>query len=261
MEISRASFRINRLAMVVVFSVLISATGMSYPVAAESKHSWSSAYEAGEQALLSASPGSAVVHFRKAVELARKQSRNSFDLDKCQLKLASTLALLDKTAEARAISTNVLGRLEKKYGGKSPKTAPVLMTLGAIEESAGDHSAAMSYYNQALSIAERNYGPYSPVAASALHGLGRLHGKTGNREEAVSSYKRAISILSKEPNLEAAKQLESVTHDYADLLKGNDDSNRDLIKDFNKDILQEKNDPQASLEQSYQPPRLRPALT
>lgn len=210
------------------------------PSSAATAESWSALYAEGDSALSSQSPSIAEQKFRQAVALVKKQSKSPEDLDKCLLKQASALTLLDRTGEARAILQQMLNQHQRKFGSNSSKLTAVLMGLGSIEEAAGDHTLAMSYYNRALAISEKNYGTYSPDAAFALRGIGRVHGKMGNKTAATDSYKRAITILSKEPNLEAAEQLKGVTHDYGDLLKGTDTSDRNLIDDFQKDIFNDR---------------------
>lgn len=206
------------------------------PTEAAESPSWSALIAEGDSALNAKNPTIAEQRYRQAVTLVKK-SKDQGDIDKCLLKLASALTLLDRTAEARTILQQMLQRLEKKNGSASSKITAVLMGLGAIEESAGNHALAMTYYNRALQISEKNYGVYSPDAAIALHGIGRVHSKQGNKTAATESYKRAITILSKEPNLEAADQLKTVTHEYGDLMKGTDQSDRDLVDDFQKDIF------------------------
>lgn len=201
---------------------------------------WSALCAEGDSALSSQSPSIAEQKYRQAVALVKKQSKNPEDLDKCLLKLASALTLLDRTGEARTILQQMLNQHQKKFGSNSSRLTAVLMGLGSIEEAAGDHTLAMSYYNRALAISEKNYGTYSPDAAFALRGIGRVHGKMGNKAAATDSYKRAITILSKEPNLEAAEQLKAVTHDYGDLLKGSDTSDKNLIDDFQKEIFNDR---------------------
>lgn len=198
---------------------------------------WSDAFAKGDDALASNQPNLAVANFRNALNLAKKQSKNKTDWDNCSLKLAMSLTLVGKVAEARSMLQNLLNSASKTDGSKSPRLRPILMKLGAIEESAGNHTVAMGYYKRALQITEENYGPYSPEAAYALHGLGRTNKATGNIDAASSSYQRAISILSKDPNLEAAEELKKIMSEGADLIKRDDDSNKDLLKDFQRDIL------------------------
>lgn len=195
---------------------------------------WSQLYAEGVSALESETPTVAEQRLRKALVLVRKQSKNQADIDKCMVKLASALTLLDRTAEARSLLLQALPRAERAGGSH---LTSVLMGLGSIEEAAGNHATAMKYYNRALSINEKNYGTYSPEAAAALHGLGRVNYKLGNKSAAGENYKRAITILSKEPNLDAANQLKRVMHEYGDLIKGDDQSDTTLIKDFDKDVL------------------------
>ncbi|MDZ4836213.1 MAG: tetratricopeptide repeat protein [Candidatus Melainabacteria bacterium] len=222
----------------ILVAVTISLTSAN---AAESTESWSALLAQGDSAIAAQSPSIAEQRYRQALELVKKTSKDQDEIDKCSLKLASALTLLNRTPEARSILQQMLQRLEKKHGAASSKLSAVLMGLGAIEESAGDHTLAITYYNRCLQISEKNYGVYSPDAAIALHGIGRVHNKMGNRTAANESYKRAITILSKDSNLEAADQLKRVMHDYGDMMKGTDRSDRDLINDFQKDIFNKKN--------------------
>ncbi len=213
---------------------------------------WGDLYADGMKALEQQSLSLAESKFRKAYALVQKQSKNSADEEKCMLKLAATLALEDKTTEAGSLYQRLLKNLTAHYGAGSSQVAPVLMALGSLQESEGDHASAMNYYRQALSINEKSYGPYSPYVASSLRRMGRASKKAGNVKEAETHYQRAISILSKDPNADAASQLEGVMHDYGDLLKGNDTSNKDLIKDFQEDILNSKSAPSKSSESRIQ---------
>jgi tetratricopeptide (TPR) repeat protein len=206
---------------------------------AADSQSWTEYLDAGNKALASENPKGAEASFRKAAELVKKQSKSQADEDKVMLQLANSLALMDQTVEARAILGKMRSRIASAHGSNSKEMAPVLMAIGSIEESAGDHQKAMDYYNQALKITESGYGPYSPAVAGALRGLGRVSNKLGDRKSAESNYKRAITILSNSPNSEAASQLNSVSHEYGDLIRGGEDSDRDLLKDFNTDILKQ----------------------
>lgn len=222
---------ISRLGVTLVLAATLAA---SAGAATPQETQWTQVYAEGVSALESETPTVAEERLRKALALVKKQSKNPKDIDKCLVKLAAALTLLDKTAEARSMLLQALPRAER-VGGSN--LTSVLMGLGSIEEAAGNHTTAMDYYNRALSISEKNYGTYSPEAAAALHGLGRANFKLGNRSAAGENYKRAITILSKEPNLDAANQLKRVMHEYGDLIKGNDQSDTTLIDDFNKDIL------------------------
>jgi len=207
--------------------------------AAAAPVNWSELFADGQRALDQQSLSLAENKFRKAYALVLKQSKNAPDEEKCMLKLAATLALEDKTGEAQSLYQKLLRLLISRYGARSSQVAPVLMALGSLQEAEGDHSTAMNYYQQALAINETHYGPYSPYVAS----MGRVSKKAGNMKDAETHYQRAISILSKDPNADAASQLQGVMHDYGDLLKGNDTSNKDLIKDFQEDILNTKTTP------------------
>lgn len=201
---------------------------------------WSDLFADGQRALDQQSLSLAESKFRKAYSLVLKQSKNAADEEQCMLKLAATLALEDKTGEAQALYQKLLHLLTSRYGARSSQVAPVFMALGSLQEAEGDHSSAMKYYQQALSINESHYGPYSPYVAGSLRRMARASKKSGRIKDAETHYQRAISILSKDPNADAASQLENVMHDYGDLLKGNDTSDRDLIKDFQEDIMNSK---------------------
>ncbi|MEV9048095.1 tetratricopeptide repeat protein, partial [Klebsiella pneumoniae] len=87
--------------------------------------------------------------------------------------------------------------------------ASVLMSLGSIQEAAGDHTAAIGYYQRALKITQSHYGVYSPAFAASLHALGRVNSRIGKKNEAAGQYKQAISILMKDPSLKAGEELQS----------------------------------------------------
>jgi tetratricopeptide (TPR) repeat protein len=209
---------------------------VSHGVQAESS-AWRAAYTQGVDALNEQDLTEAEEHFRKALSLVQSQSRQTEDTEKCMLKLADTLALSYKTEEARTLYEKLLGDLTGRYGSNSSHLARVLIPLGSIEESEGNHQAAMQYYSRALRVNDKNFGPYSPAYTSMLHRLAITTYKSGHKLEAERRYKQAKSILVERPGLEASKKLEALTNEYGDLLKGNDHSNRDLIRDFQLEVL------------------------
>lgn len=222
-----------------IISILTSA--MAAQVATSAETSWNSLYQRGEQEVAKQKLDTAETYFRQALKSAQSQSRNTPDVEKCMLKLADTLALRDKTDEAQALYQKLLDILVKRYGSNSTQLAPVLLALGSIQESEGDHTTAIEYYQRALNINEKNYGPYSPAVASSLHHLGRANFKKGNKPAAEKHYKKALSILSNQASLSASSELQSLMHDYGDLLKGTDQSNQNLLKDFQTDVLGDPN--------------------
>lgn len=197
--------------------------------------SWSTSYEQGVEALNEQDLAKAEAHFRKALNLVQSQSKRPEDTEQCMLKLADTLALDYKTEEARSLYQELLNILVKRYGSYSPRLAPVLGALGSIEESVGNHKTAMDFYLRAFHIYERNEGPYSPAFAKTLTGMAATASKLGATRQAA--YKRSGLFLQEEPGWEESKQLESSIHESGDLLKVNDRSNRDLILDYQREIL------------------------
>lgn len=246
----KRSFNRQLLASAAVAGLLIG--GLGWQAAKAAAESWSTLYADGQRALDQESLSLAETKFRSAYSLVLKQSKSAADEEKCMLKLAATLALEGKTGEAQTLYQKLLRLLTSRYGASSSQVAPVLMALGSLQESGGDHAAAMSYYQRALSINESNYGPYSPAVASSLHRMGRASKKAGRVKDAETHFQRAISILSSDPNADAARQLQGVMHDYGNLLKGDDTSNKDLIKDFQEDILNSKNPPLKQSEKRIQ---------
>lgn len=223
-----------------IYSIVVSALAAQMASAA-AETSWNSLFQRGEEEIAKQKLDTAETYFRQALKAAQSQSRNTPDVEKCMLKLADTLALRDKTDEAQTLYQRLLDLLVKRYGSNSLQIAPVLLALGSIQESEGDHTTAIEYYQRALSINEKNYGPYSPAVAGSLHHLGRANFKNGNRPMAEKHYKKALSILSNQASLSASSELQNLMHDYGDMLKGTDQSNQNLIKDFQTDILGDPN--------------------
>lgn len=242
-SINSAPRLVNRSNSLLLFSsVVLLQLASSSPLAqAAVDSSWSALYKDGLSELSQQKLDRAEDSFRKALSTAQAAG-NSADTEKCMRKLADVLMLRNRPADALPLYEKLLRSLSKHYGASSAQIAPVLMELGSIQEAAGDHTTAISYYQRALSINERNYGPYSPAVAGSLQGLGRANGKAGNKALAVQHFKRSQSILILDPDLKASSQLESLMHDYGDLIKGDDNSNKDLLKDFQADILGKTND-------------------
>lgn len=239
----------------VILSLNTTCLGQSEAVMTTKTMIWSEVFEAGQNELIDGKLDRAEVLLRKALSLVKSQSANFADVEKCMLKLADVLALRDKTTEAETLYQDLLNKLISKYGKDSTRISPVLVAMGSIQESEGNHTAAIGYYKRALSISEKNYGAYSPAVADSLSGLVKANLRCGNKTEAKKHYKRALSILSGEPGLSASKQLEILVHDYGDLLKGDEDSNQELIEDFKKDILNSKDNSKLQLNQQ----KLQPA--
>ena len=198
--------------------------------------SWKTYFDQGQTALSQSNPALAEQSFRKALSLTGGSATDSDASEKCMLSLANTLTLRNKTGEAQALYQKLLAVLIKKHG-ETKAIEPVLMSLGSIQESLGDHNRAVAYYQRAVRINEKDFGPYSPEFAHNLHSLARANARAGHTQAAKKQYKQAISILMKEPSLNASDQLEKAMHEYSDLMKGSDDSDRSLINDFKKDIL------------------------
>lgn len=222
----------------VITSSLVCLSASFSPVLAEAggESSWQSAFTEGLSSMAAQRPDMAEQHFRTAFKLVKEQSKSTEECDKCELKLAESLTLRNKTAEAQQLYLHLLDSRTQRYGSNSKNLTPILFALGSIQEAEGDHDAAMGYYQRALKINEKNFGPYSPAVADNLHKMARVSQHAGKREDSTKHYKRALSILLNDPALQSSDQMERLMHDYSDLIKGNDNSNEDLLKDFKADI-------------------------
>ncbi len=199
---------------------------------------WSLDFAAGENELADQKLPEAEESFRKALTEVKAVHHQTEDEANCMNKLADTLALRSRAAEAQELYKKSLGLLEARYGKDSAKIVPALFRLGSMYESEGDPSTAMALYQRAIHINEKNYGPYSPAVANSLHRLAKANFGAGQKNQAVKHYKEALSILMQQPGLTASNQMQSLLSDYQDLLKKNDNSNKDLVADFKQDILQ-----------------------
>jgi tetratricopeptide (TPR) repeat protein len=202
--------------------------------------SWSTDYAAGEDYLSDQQLPQAEASFRKALKEVQQNGHSVDDEAKCSARLADALALRGKTDMAQALYRKALTSLEQHYGKESKKIVPALLRLGSMYESEGDPTTAIAMYKRAMSINERNYGPYSPAVANSLRRLGRATYGAGDKREAAKNYKAALSILMQEPGLSASNQMEGLLKDYHDLLRTSDNSNKDLLIDFRRDMRDDR---------------------
>ena len=218
---------------------------LAFALPAMGLSNWKMSIAAGEKYLAEQNLPEAEVSFRQAVKEVEHGSHSRDEVTTCLSKLADTLALRNETAEAQSLYQRCLTLLEREYGKESAKVVPALFALGSIYESEGDPGNAMALYQRALHINEKSYGPYSPAVANSLHRLGRASYRAGDHAQAKQHYKLALSILLQQPGLDASNHLQSLLRDYADLLKRDDTSNKDLLSDFQADVKQSKMGEQA----------------
>jgi tetratricopeptide (TPR) repeat protein len=200
---------------------------------------WQQLVAKGDAAISQQSLSQAEDYYRQALKTVRENSHSNQDLVECQNKLANALSLQDKIEESEALYRRSLRQLERQYGSESPEVVPTLFSLGSIYESEGDVSSAMALYERAFKINEAHYGPYSPEFAKSLHRLGRASYRAGQPEKAEQRYKQALSILEQQAGLGASKQLEELLSDYSDLLRKKDTIDKDLISDYQNEVLKD----------------------
>ncbi|MBU6451214.1 MAG: tetratricopeptide repeat protein [Cyanobacteria bacterium REEB67] len=222
----------------VTLACLALALGATFysPLRAAESTLWSTSYAKGLAEEAEQKPEQAVVYFKQALAQMQTEVHQQSDLENCLRRLGNAQMLHGQTREANATYSNLLSLLSKHYGAANQKVAPVLILLGSVQESLGDHQAAMEYYRRALKINEKNYGVYSPEFAGNLHKLGKASARRGDKVGAEKNYKQALAILSTEPGLAASSELKNLLRDYSDLIKVDETSSSDLVKDFNSDI-------------------------
>jgi tetratricopeptide (TPR) repeat protein len=208
-------------------------------VAQAAESAWQSLENQGEQAFNQQHFIRAEDYYRQAVKAVESSSHTTEELVQCLNRLANVLTLENKTEEAKSTYQHSLRIVQKAYGPESPKIVPALFSLGSIYESEGDPSTAMQLYQRAVKINEKHYGPFSPAVAQSLHHLGRASFNAGQTENAEGHYKRSLAILEKDPGLESSQQMEDLLRDYGDLLRKKDTIGKDLISDFQKEILKD----------------------
>ncbi len=126
---------------------LLAATAENAPDKSAKTKSWSADYANGLAALDDQKPTDAEGFFAGA-GCNGARTHKPTDQEQCLRKLGDALLLRGKTSQAEAVFQNLRAVLTKRYGDNSPKTAPVLMVLGSIQESLGDHSAAVALYQK-----------------------------------------------------------------------------------------------------------------
>ena len=89
-----------------------------------------------------------------------KGGHSADDIALTMTKLAKTLALHRDLASAEAYYERSLNVLEKAYGANSSKVVPAIFALGAMYESEGNSTRAMSLYHKAFAINDSHYGTY-----------------------------------------------------------------------------------------------------
>jgi len=220
-----------------ICAAVVFAVGAMAASAAES--AWQKLEAQGEQSLNQQKLSEAEDYYRQAVKAVEGSGHATDELVECLNGLANVLTLEDKTEEAKAIYQRCLKLVQKAYGPDSPKIVPALFSLGSIYESEGDPTTAMQLYQRAFKINEKHYGPYSPAVAQSLHHLGRASYNAGRTEEAERHFKQSLAILEKEPGFGASQQMEDLLRDYNDLIRKKDTIGKDLISDFQKEILKD----------------------
>ena len=171
-------------------------------------------------------------HFRIALQEVNKAPHTTEQLAECQNKLANSLALEGKTEEAGSLYKNSLAQLERSYGESSVKLSATMLALGSLIEAEGDHSSAMSLYQKAININEKSYNQFSPAISNIVHHPNASLGSIG-----ISPYKPRPAALPQQAELESSARLLKALPATTDLVKEDVDSDKELLKDFQNQII------------------------
>ncbi len=193
---------------------------------------WQTQMHYGEAGITQGDLKKAELHFRLALQAVKKSAHTTEQVTDCQNKLANSLALEGKTEEAETLYQNSLAQLEKAYGKGSGKLNATLIALGSFLEAEGDHGSAMCLYQRAININEKSYNQFSPAISSVVHHPNRSLGAIG-----ISPYRPRPAALSQHADLQTSRQLLLKLPSSKDLVKNDDNSDNDLLKEFQNQII------------------------
>jgi tetratricopeptide (TPR) repeat protein len=226
-------FKVRRPILITSLAVLVAAAVNTNPQAGlASNLAWQAQINDGEASITQGELKKAESHFRLALQELKKAPHTTEQTIDCQNKLANSLALEGKTEEAEALYENSLAQLEKTYGRNSAKLSPTLLGLGSFLEAEGDHGSAMSLYQRAININEKSFNQFSPAISNVVHHPNASLGAIG-----ISPYRPRPSALSQHADLQTSKQLLQALPSTKDLVKNDDDSDKDLLKEFKNQFI------------------------
>lgn len=132
------------------------------------------------------------------LELAETLYRNALKIEPTGERLRSLAAVVESrgaAAEAEQLYDQALeAQRAEAAGALDPQMALTLNNLGLLAFQRDDLAAAVSRFEQALSIFEQTLGPKTPEAATALDNLGNAQRAAGAFDEAESNLKKALAI-------------------------------------------------------------------
>ena len=225
-------FKVSRLILISCLSVVIATSVNIIPQAVlASETAWQTQINCGEDFIGAGDLKKAESHFRLAVLEVKKAPHTTEQMTDCQNKLANSLALEGKIEEAETLYQNSLAQLEKTYGKNSGKLSATLLALGSFLEAEGDHGSAMSLYQRAININERSYNQYSPAISGVVH-----HPNKSLKAIGISPYRPRPTTLSQQSDLQTSRRLLQALPTTKDLVKSDDDSDKDLLKEFQSQI-------------------------
>jgi tetratricopeptide (TPR) repeat protein len=226
-------FKGSRPILISSLSVVVAAAANLLPQAClASEPAWQTQIHCGEAVLGQGDLKKAESHFRLALVDVKKAPHTTEQMTDCQNKLANSLALEGKAEEAETLYQNSLAQLEKTYGKASGKLSATLLALGSFLEAEGDHGSAMSLYQRAININEKSYNQFSPAISDVVH-----HPNTSLGAIGISPYRPRPTTLSQQSDLQTSKQLLQALPTSKDLVKSDDDSDKDLLKVFQNQII------------------------
>ena len=130
---------------------------------------------------------------RKARDILRDSSEDESDqLDRAESELAYVLNRAGSTADALALQTLVVARVQKREGGKSLALVRQQLLFGVLLEDMGDYANAESQYRHAIPILTSAEGALHPTVCEAEKNFAGLLDRLSKRDEAAAHFERAV---------------------------------------------------------------------
>ncbi len=140
-------------------------------------------------------PESALVHYRRALEIAELKVGPDHPES---AKILNNIAVVEKSQgdyeAALADYRRVLEIRRGAYDPDHPEIGAALNNLGNLYLAMGSYADAISRYNEALEILSASVSPDSQLIGRLHYNVGVSHHLEGRFAEAVDSYRRALEV-------------------------------------------------------------------
>ncbi|MGB4859963.1 MAG: tetratricopeptide repeat protein, partial [Dokdonella sp.] len=135
---------------------------------------------------------------RKARDILRDSSEDETDqLDRAESELAYVLNRAGSAADAVALQTLVVARVQKRKGGKSLALARQQLLFAVLLEDIVDYAKAESQYRHAIPILTKAEGALNSTVCEAEKNFAGLLDRLSKRDEAAERFERAVDCTIK----------------------------------------------------------------